>query len=76
MEFLAIVEKWAENRSIARAWPDTLRGHVRRLSEAVELSNSLLAGLGGPSYKSIQNEKLESPGCHIIIPHVLDDDVR
>jgi len=36
MEFLAIVEKWAENRSIARAWPDTLRGHVRRLSEAVE----------------------------------------
>jgi len=33
---------------------------VRRLSEAVKLSNSLLDGFGEPSYESIRIEKLKS----------------
>ena len=38
---------------------------VRRLSEAVELSNSLLEGFGEPSYESLQFEKLKSPALAV-----------
>ena len=38
---------------------------VRRFSEVVDLSNSLLDGFGEPSYESIQIEKLKSPALGI-----------